>query len=453
MSTADPAQPSPDPDDSPQPSVASPSGGAGNRRAARSAPATPRRPRGFITVAIAAITMIGPFTIDSVFPAFTRIGAEFGESEGALQQLVSAYLAAFAVMSIFHGPLSDALGRRRVMLAGLSIYVLAMFACVLAPSFGSLVLLRVLQGMSAGAATIISRVMVRDLYSGAQAQRLMAQVMAIFSIAPALAPVIGGWLLLLGDWRWVFGGIGIYGLLAIVLTILLPETLPPERRAPLRIGSLLGSLVHVGASALMVRIALATAFGFAAQFLFIASAQIIVVRLLGLGEQDFWVLFVPLIIGMFTGAQAVGRLADRLPRIRMITVGYLATLGATALNLLLVTLAPAPDGTISPALIPVLVGPMLIGFTVSLIFAPIQLEIMDLFPHARGAAASLGTFSSLVLNALLAGLVAPLVTGSLVTLAATALAFVCAGTVLWLWHLRATGGRGAEVVEDGEVVA
>jgi DHA1 family bicyclomycin/chloramphenicol resistance-like MFS transporter len=430
VSTADPATSSPTPD----------------------VPSEAPRSRAFITVSIAAITMIGPFTIDSVFPAFTRIGEEFGESEGTLQQLVSAYLAAFAVMSIFHGPLSDALGRRRVMLTGLAVYVLAMFGCVLAPSFGGLVLLRILQGASAGAATIISRVMIRDLFSGAQAQRLMAQVMAIFSIAPALAPVIGGWLLLLGDWRWVFAGVGLYGLAAIVLTVLLPETLPPEKRAPLRLGSLLGSLVHVGSSPLMIRIALATAFGFAAQFLFIASAPIIVVRLLGLGERDFWVLFVPLIIGMFTGAQAVGRLADRLPRTRMITIGYCATVAATALNLLLVTLAPQPDGTIGPALIPVLIGPMLIGFTVSLVFAPIQLEIMDLFPHARGAAASLGTFSSLVLNAILAGAIAPLATGSLQILAATALGFVILGTVLWMWHLAATHGRGAEVVEDGEIV-
>lgn len=415
-------------------------------------PASPRRRASpFLTVSLAALAMIGPFTIDSVFPSFTRIGEEFGESEAALQQLVSAYLAAFAVMSVLHGPLSDALGRKKVMLSGLVIYVLGMFGCVIAPSFGSLVLLRVLQGASAGAATIISRVIIRDLFTGSEAQRLMAQVMAIFSIAPAIAPVLGGWLLLLGDWRWVFAGIGTYGLLAIVITLLLPETLPPSQRTPFRLRAIVGSLVHVGSSPVMLRIAGATAFGFAAQFLFIASAQIIVVRLLGLGEQDFWVLFVPLIIWMFTGAQAVGRLADRIPRPRMITIGYLTTIGSTALNLLLVSVAPGSEGRVSLALVPLLVGPMCIGFTVSLVFAPIQLEIMDTFPHARGAAASLGTFAALVLNALLAGVIAPLVTGSLQTLAATALGFVLLGTVLWLWHLAATGGRGAAVVEDGEI--
>ena len=101
--------------------------------------------------------MIGPFTIDTVFPAFTRIGEEFGGDEVALQQLISAYLAAFAVMSVFHGPLSDALGRKKVMIGGLVIYLIGMFGSIFAPNLGSLVLLRVLQGMSAGAATIVSR--------------------------------------------------------------------------------------------------------------------------------------------------------------------------------------------------------------------------------------------------------------------------------------------------------
>lgn len=415
--------------------------------AAASAPVPPQPASGRakagarLTLTLAALAMIGPFTIDTVFPAFTRIGEEFGSSEVQLQQLISAYLAAFAVMSIFHGPLSDALGRKKVMIGGLTIYLIGMFASVLAPSLGSLILLRVLQGMSAGAATIVSRVVIRDLFVGAEAQRLMARVMMIFSVAPALAPILGGWFLLLGDWRWVFAGVGAYGLLTLVLTCMLPETLPKEQRTPLRVGALLGSLVHVGRSPVMLRIAAASAFGFAAQFLFISGAPIIVVRLLGLGEQDFWVLFVPLIIGMISGSWVVGRFAESIPRPRLITIGYLSTIVTTIVNLLLVALGPAPDGTVSLSLLPSLIGPMLIAFTVALVFAPIQLEVLDLFPHERGAAASLGTFFSLVLNAVLAGAIAPLVSGSLVTLALTSVGFAALGSAMWGWHLLATRGR------------
>lgn len=394
-----------------------------------------------ITLTLASLAMIGPFTIDTVFPAFGRIGAEFGGDELGLQQLVSAYLAAFAVMSIFHGPLSDALGRKRVMIGGLIIYLIGMFGCVLAPNLGSLILLRVLQGMSAGAATIVSRVVIRDMFSGAEAQRLMARVMMIFSVAPAIAPIFGGWLLLLGDWRWVFAGVGLYGLVVLVATTRLPETLPPEQRTPLRVGALLGSLVHVGRSPVMLRVAAASAFGFASQFLFIAAASLFVVDLLGLGEQDFWVLFGPLVVAMMSGAWVVGRASDLMERHRLITLGFCGTLLATVVNLLLVQLAPEPTGELGWSVLPVAIGPGLIAFMVALLFAPIQLEVLDLFPHERGAAASMGTFFGLVLNALLAGVIAPAVAGSLTTLALTSLGFSVVGGLFWLWH-RVTVGTG-----------
>jgi DHA1 family bicyclomycin/chloramphenicol resistance-like MFS transporter len=315
--------------------------------AAAGEPATTSPPRrrtagARITLTLAALGMLGPFTINTVFPAFSQIGEEFGASDVVLQQLISVYLASFAVMSVFHGPLSDALGRKRVMLTGLAIYVVAMLGATLATGMGALIALRVLQGVSAGAATIVSRVVVRDLFSGAEAQRLMARVMMIFALAPVIAPVLGGWLLLLGDWRWVFAGVGLYGILVMVLTALMPESLPREARIPLRLGAVLGSLWEVGRSPMMLRIALATAFGFAAHFVFVAAAPIIVVRLLGLGEQDFWVLFGPLIIGMMAGSLVVGRAADVMDRSRLITIGYLGTLATSVLNLVLVLLAPDP---------------------------------------------------------------------------------------------------------------
>jgi len=401
-------------------------------------PPSPRRAKAGarITLTLASLAMIGPFSIDTVFPAFTRIGEVFAADDVALQQLVSVYLAAFAVMSIFHGPLSDALGRKKVMIGGLAIYLVGIVASVFAPSLGSLVLLRVLQGMSAGAATIVSRVVIRDMFSGAEAQRLMAQVMMIFSVAPALAPIFAGWLLLLGDWRWVFVGVGLYAVAVLLLTLAMPETLPPEARTPLRVRSLLGSLAHVGRSPVMLRIASASALVFAAQFLFVVGASLFVVNLLGLGEQDFWVLFVPLITGMLCGAWVVGRVAELMDRARLITYGFLGTIGATLLNLLLVSFAPSFSGGLRWSLLLAVIGPMLIAFTVALVFAPIQLEVLDLFPHERGAAASLGTFFGLVLNALLAGLVAPLVTTSLITLALSSLAFALLGGVMWRWHLR-----------------
>src|SRR5699024_9278834 len=155
-----------------------------------------------------------------------------------------------------------------------------------------------------------------------------AQVMMIFSVDHAIAPILGGWLLLLGDWRWVFAGVGTYGLAVRAATTGLPLTLPREARPPIEIGSVPGWLGQVGTSRVMLRVAAASAFGFASQFVFIAGASIVVVRLLGLGEQDFWVLFGPLIVGMMSGAWLVGRAADIMERARLITVGFLGAVTA-----------------------------------------------------------------------------------------------------------------------------
>lgn len=339
-------------------------------------------------------------------------------------------------MSIFHGALSDALGRKRVILGGLAVYALAMLGAALAPGLGVLIVLRVIQGASAGAATIVSRVIVRDMFEGHQAQQLMATIMMIFSVAPELAPVLGGWILLLGSWRFVFAALAVYGALVLVLTTGIPETLPPERRIPLRVGAILGALAHAGRSGSLWRLAFANAFGFAAQFVFIASASIIVTRLLGLGSQDFWVLFVPLIAGMMSGSWVTGRVT--MPRRRLITLGFAATVAGSLVNLALVGLTPAPSGGLQWAVLPAVLGPMLIAFAVSLFFSPVQLEVLDTFPAERGSASSLATFVQLAMNTLLAGVVAPLATSSLPVLALTALGFGIVGLAMWSWHLAAT---------------
>ncbi|MCS6711744.1 MFS transporter [Brachybacterium sp. EF45031] len=395
--------------------------------------------------------MIGPFSIDSFYPAYTGIGEEFGVTALELQQLVSVYMAAFAVMSLVHGPVSDAVGRKPVMLVGLAVYIAAMLAVMVAPSFGTLLALRAVQGASAGAATIISRVVVRDMFEGAEAQKLMSRIMMIFSLAPAIAPVAGGWLLLLGPWRIIFAAVAAFAALGAVLMLLVvPETLPPQDRRPVRVGSMLAGIWRVGHDPALLRLATGSAFGFAAQFLYIAGAPIFVERLLGLGAQDYWVLFVPLILGMMAGAQAVAMLSDRMSRARMITLGYLGTIAAALVNLGLVAIAGPFDG-LEPRVIAAVVGPMLLAFTVQLFFGPMQIEVMDVFPHDRGTAGSMATFFSLAMNALLAGAVAPLVMRSAVSLAEAVLVSVLVGFALWVWHLRSD--RRAAVVEDAPVRA
>lgn len=383
-----------------------------------------------VTLVLAGLSMLGPFTIDTVFPAFERIGTQFGADSTAMQQVTSVYMLAFAVMSIFHGPLSDALGRKPVMITGLVGYVLASVGCALAPNLGVLLIMRTLQGTFAGAATIVSRVVVRDMFAGPQAHKMMSRIMMIFSVAPAIAPVAGGLLLQVGDWPVIFWTIAAYGAAAVLaVMVLLPETHPPSARSPLRIGAVVSSIVSVGRHPAMIRLALVTAFAMGGQFLYIAAAPIIVVDLFGLGEQDFWMLFVPIIVGMCVGAWLSGRLAERVSRTRLVDAALLLAVAAALLNVVFML--------VHPHLPLAMVAPSLLSCAIAVAFPVIQLEILDTFPEHRGAAASLGTLASLGFNALLAGVISPLVTASLLTVAAAAATFVLAGAALWLLHRRA----------------
>lgn len=382
------------------------------------------------TLIVALLAMIGPLAIDTIFPAFARIGVQFAESDAALQQLTSIYLLSFALASLFHGPISDAVGRKPVMAIGIGAFGLASIACALAPNFSVLLVMRALQGASAGAGQIISRALIRDIYAGAQAQRVMAQVTMIFAIAPAFAPVLGGWLLGIGNWPVIFYFLAGYAALLVVLIVVgLPETHPPEARTPLRIGPLIGGLGAVASQWRFVRLSFAASLGFAGLFLYVVGAPIFVVRLLGLGEDQFWVVFFPVIGGMVLGSFLNSRLAANGHPTRLASTGYLIAAAGAVVN---VTLALIPATASLPWL---LIGPSVISFGTMLSFPITQLQMLDLFPHRRGSAASMQAFVQLVLNAALAGVVVPLVATSPASMAITSLGFVAAGCALWTWHV------------------
>lgn len=387
-------------------------------------------PTWLVTIVLAGLAMIGPFTIDTIFPGFASMGEQFEVDSATMQQVTTAYLIPFAVMSIFHGPISDAVGRKPVMLVGLAGFVLAGIGCALAPSLGWLLAARAGQGFFAGAATVVSRAVVRDLYEGAEAQRLMSQIMVIFSIAPAIAPVVGGWLLAVGPWPLIFWFVAGYGVaVAVLMTFVLPETLPVEDRQPLRVGTVLAGIWEVGRSWPFLRLAIGMGMSFGAYIFYVMAAPIIVVDLMGLGEQDFWKLFVPLIGGMATGSFLSGRLAGRIDSLRLVDYATAFLALASAINVALAVLAPTLPWSV--------VGPTLLGAGIGVAFPIIQLALLDQFPHHRGAAASLSAFVILMGNVVLAGVVAPLMTGSLLTTALASATMTVVGIVFWVWHRRA----------------
>lgn len=374
---------------------------------------------------LAGLAMLGPFSVDTYLPAFPEIEASLGASAIEVQQTLTAYMAAFAVMILWHGALSDALGRRNVILVSLAVFAVASLGCAGAHSVHYLWAFRILQGVSAGAGVVVGRAMIRDLHEGPPAERLLSLVTMIFSIGPAVAPVMGGWIVDLLGWRSIF--LFMFGYTVLLLWLCwkrLPETLPPARRQPLSFRAL---AEHYG---LVLRTpafhfkAGAVAFNFAGLFLYVAAAPTFVIRHLKLGPHQFGWQFVPTVAGIFLGALTANRLAGKLDVARQVGIGFALLLGASLANVAYhAFLPPAVPWSIVPL--------FFYAFGMSMVAPGVTLMVLDLFPHIRGVAASCQSFAQTMLAAVVAGAVAPLLAPSVLWLAAGQLACVLAALGMW----------------------
>lgn len=390
-------------------------------------------PRAGLTLLLAGLSMFGPFSIDTMFPAFPEIARELGVSSPTMQQTLSVYLLAYAFMSLFHGTLSDSFGRRVVVLGGIGVFVLGSIGCALATSFSALLFWRLVQGLSAGAGHIVGRAIIRDLYDGPAVQRTMAGISMLFTLAPAVAPIIGGWVLLAGTWRWIFWFLVLWaGLLLMLCALRLPETHPPQRRLPFALKPLLTSYATMFRDAHFWPLAIASTLGFSSLFLYISSAPVYVMSLLKLGPQQMYWLFVPIVSGMFLGALLSRRLAGKASAERTVNAGYFVMLAACALNL-------AVSFALVEPRVPWSVLPLTVhAIGVSLSFPTLTLLLLDRFPIYRGGVSSLQAFVSLVFNAVLAGVIVVHLSDDARKLAAGAALFTLCGYIAWcLYRVRA----------------
>jgi DHA1 family bicyclomycin/chloramphenicol resistance-like MFS transporter len=367
-------------------------------------------PRG-IALLLAALAALGPFAIDAYLPSFPEMTENLGATQLEMQQTLTAFLLPCAIMTLWHGAISDALGRRRVILAALALFGLASAGGMLATRIEHLWLLRAVQGISAGAGMVVGRAIVRDLFDGAPAQRLMSQITMMFAFAPAVAPLIGGWLQSWFGWRSVFAFLALMTLaLWTACWRLLPETLPPEKRQSLRPGYLGRTYWKVLSSPRFLFVCSALTLNFAGFFLYVLSAPVFLMGHLGLSEREFLWLFGPSMTGLMTGAWISGRLAGKLSPARTIAAGYLAMGSAAALNLIInLTLPPGIPWSVTP----------IFFYTLGMAIAMPSLTLIALDPYAaqRGLAASCQTFLQAGFNAIVAALIAPALWGSTLSLA------------------------------------
>lgn len=396
-----------------------------------------------LTLILAGLGMFGPLSIDTIFPAFRTIAEDYGVGTTALQQTISVYLITYAAVSLFHGPLSDAYGRRRIVLAGLALYVLASVGCALAPDLPSLLVFRALQGTCAGIGLVVGRAVIRDYLDGHEAQRMMSQVWMIFSIAPAIAPIIGGWIIGWASWQaifWFLASLGVVLWLASLL--LLPETLPVDARVRMNASTLWHSSRAMLSNRGFVRIALVVSCNFGALFLYIASAPAFVLELMGLNEQQFAWFFLPNIVGMACAAFVSARMAGRIRGTRQANIGFAVCIAAGAINIAFNLLAPDlrplhfEIGGVE-ILLPLAVLPIAaLAFGIALTSPILTLVLLDMYPRRRGGASSMQAFFSLVSNAVIAGVLSPLLSGRGAYLALAATTFTLGAWCLWRGYAR-----------------
>lgn len=302
---------------------------------------------------LAALTGTTALSIDMSLPAQPTLEAAFHVAPATAQLTLGLFLAGFAAGQLVSGFLSDAFGRRRVLLAGLAVFTLGGVACVLAPSIEVLLAARVVQGLGSAASPVIARAMVRDTQPAAGAARMLSTIMAVLALAPMLAPTIGSVLLAHLAWQAIFGMLALIGLAwSAMAALTLPETLPPERRVPLSGRSLLASFARFFRAPGTRVPTLLVCLSFAGQFAFIASSPFVLIEGFGVSERAFSVYFGLTALALMLGASTGRRYLQHAPPQRVLAAGALTLCVGGVLVALAVRLPGlAQYGLIAPAAI------------------------------------------------------------------------------------------------------
>ncbi|WP_045741061.1 multidrug effflux MFS transporter [Actinoplanes rectilineatus] len=303
-----------------------------------------------IVLVLGFLTALGPLTIDMYLPALPTISDDFGATAAAVQLTLTGTLVGLGLGQLLVGPLSDAIGRRVPLLAGVGVHLIASLLCVVAPDLAVLGALRVLQGLGAAAASVVAMAIVRDLFSGLAAANLFSRLMLVVGVAPILAPTIGGQTLRFTDWRGVFVLLAIAALVLMVVTaITLPETLPRERR---REGGVMGTLRDGGrllTDRVYVGLILVAGLAMAALFAYVSGSSYVFQDGYGMSEQQFALVFAGGAVGLIGATQCNVRLLRRWSPQQIMSGALVAGL---VFGLTLLVLAATGIGGLVGVLIP-----------------------------------------------------------------------------------------------------
>ncbi|HEY0492634.1 MAG TPA: Bcr/CflA family multidrug efflux MFS transporter [Candidatus Dormibacteraeota bacterium] len=311
---------------------------------------------------LGGLTAFGPLSIDMYLPALPAISRDLVASESLIQLTLTACLIGLALGQLLSGPLSDTLGRRRPLLIGVSIYVLASLLCALAPTAWILVALRLIQGLAGAAGIVIARAIVRDMYSGVPAARYFSRLILVMGLAPILAPVLGGQILRFSSWHGIFVVLAIVtGILFLGALVWLPETLPLHLRREGSLRDTIRTFRRLGADTRFIGYAVSAGLAFGAMFAYIAGSPFVLQAIYHISPQTFALIFGLNALGFVITSQVNGTLVSRIAPSRLLTAGLV---GESLAGVAVLAVIAIGGLGLSTLLVPLFIMVSCIGFVV-----------------------------------------------------------------------------------------
>lgn len=339
-----------------------------------------------IVFILGLLAMLMPLSIDMYLPALPVIAGQFGVPAGSAQMTLSTYILGFALGQLIYGPMADSIGRKPVILGGTLIFAAAAVACALAQSIDQLIIMRFFHGLAAAAASVVINALMRDMYPREEFSRMMSFVMLVTTIAPLLAPMIGGAVLIWFSWHAIFWILAVAALLAsAMIAFFIRETLPPERRQPFHLRTTVGNFAALFRHKRVLSYMLASGFSFAGMFSFLSAGPFVYIEINHVSPQDFGYYFALNIVFLFVMTIINGRFVRRIGALNMFRSGLWIQF---VMALWMVVTALLGVGFWS-----LVVGVAAFVGCVSLVSSNAMAVILDEFPHMAGTASSLaGTF-------------------------------------------------------------
>ncbi|MGW2643707.1 multidrug effflux MFS transporter [Streptomyces sp. NPDC001393] len=420
----------------------------------RSTPSTPtaatRRTGPLVTLLLGALTATTPLAMDMYLPSLPEVTRSLHAPAVTVQLTLTACMGGLALGQLVVGPLSDRWGRRRPLLAGLAVYLLATALCAFAPNVETLVALRLVQGLAGAAGVVIARAVVRDLYDGVAMARFFSTLMLISGAAPIVAPLIGGQILRVTDWRGVFAVLTVVGaVLTAVVWLRLPETLPPAERHAGGVAQALRSMRTLLADLPFTGYMLAGGFAFAALFAYVSASPFVVQEIYGASPQTFSLLFGLNSVGLVIAGQVNGKLLVGRVALEKVLACGLAVIVLAATALLLMSTGVLGEVGLPPVAAALFVLMSAMGVTLPNAQSLALLRTR----HAAGSASALLGTSSFLVGAVASPLVGvagehTAVPMAVVQLAGALVAAACFMGMCRPWNTRGNTRAGSEGDEN-----